>query len=94
MRIAVGADHAGYELKSAVASLLERDGHELLDVGTDSTESVDYPDFAEAVALFFGFGAAKALVARSIVRLKVRNVRMRDLVNMQNLVKESDRRAC
>ena len=50
MRIAIGSDHAGYELKSAVAPVLEAEGHELVDVGTDSGESVDYPDYAAAAA--------------------------------------------
>jgi ribose 5-phosphate isomerase B len=62
VRIAVGADHAGYELKSAVASLLERDGHELLDVGTGSTESVDYPDFAAPAARLVSDGEADRAV--------------------------------
>lgn len=62
MRIAVGADHAGYELKSAVAPLLERDGHELIDVGTDSTESVDYPDYACEAARLVSEGEADRAV--------------------------------
>ena len=49
MKIAVGADHAGFLLKQDVAALLRKDGHDVVDVGTDSTEAVDYPDFAEAV---------------------------------------------
>ena len=50
MKIAVGADHAGFLLKQDVAALLRKDGHDVVDVGTDSTDAVDYPDFAEAVA--------------------------------------------
>ena len=49
MRIVVGSDHGGYLLKQDVADALRRDGHEVLDVGTNSVEPVDYPDFAEAV---------------------------------------------
>ena len=49
MKVAVGADHAGFALKQDVAALLRKDGHTVIDVGTDSTEPVDYPDFAEAV---------------------------------------------
>jgi ribose 5-phosphate isomerase B len=49
MRIAVGADHAGLPLKQAVIDELERLGHKVLDKGTFSEESVDYPDYAEAV---------------------------------------------
>ena len=46
MRIAIGADHAGYELKERVKSLLEARGHEVRDLGTFSRESCDYPPFA------------------------------------------------
>ena len=49
MKIAVGADHAGFALKQEIAALLEKDGHEVLDVGTHSTAPVDYPDSADAV---------------------------------------------
>jgi RpiB/LacA/LacB family sugar-phosphate isomerase len=49
MRIVVGSDHGGYALKQDVADGLRRDGHDVLDVGTDSVAPVDYPDFAEAV---------------------------------------------
>jgi ribose 5-phosphate isomerase B len=50
MRIAVGSDHAGYELKTAVAKHLADSGHQVVDLGTDSPEvSVDYPDFGAAV---------------------------------------------
>lgn len=51
MRIALGADHAGFELKRDLAAGLAQQGHEILDVGTFSTAAVDYPDIAEAVAL-------------------------------------------
>jgi len=49
MRIVVGSDHAGYILKQKVGEALRQAGHEVLDVGTDSTAPVDYPDSAEAV---------------------------------------------
>jgi RpiB/LacA/LacB family sugar-phosphate isomerase len=49
MRIAVGSDHAGYILKQEVGEALRQAGHEVLDVGTNSTAPVDYPDSAEAV---------------------------------------------
>jgi RpiB/LacA/LacB family sugar-phosphate isomerase len=51
MRIAVGSDHAGFELKEDVVATLRASGHEVLDVGTDSKAPVDYPDFAEKVGL-------------------------------------------
>ncbi len=50
MRIALGADHAGYRLKVAVAKHLADAGHDVLDLGTDSEVSVDYPPFCAAVA--------------------------------------------
>ena len=49
MRIVVGSDHGGYSLKHDVVAALRQDGHHVLDVGTDSIEPVDYPDFAEFV---------------------------------------------
>lgn len=49
MRLVVGSDHAGFALKQELRDLLRADGHEVLDVGTDSTAAVDYPDFARAV---------------------------------------------
>ena len=51
MRIAVGSDHAGFELKKILLPLLREKGHEVLDLGTHDTKPVDYPDFAEAVGL-------------------------------------------
>jgi RpiB/LacA/LacB family sugar-phosphate isomerase len=50
MRLVLGSDHAGYELKQALVEFLRASGHEVLDVGTCSTAAVDYPDFAELVA--------------------------------------------
>jgi len=51
MKIALGADHAGYELKDQIKQHLQQQGIETQDEGTGSPESVDYPDFARAVAL-------------------------------------------
>ncbi len=50
VKVAVGADHAGFELKEHLAARLAAAGHAVIDVGTHSAESVDYPDFAAAVA--------------------------------------------
>jgi ribose 5-phosphate isomerase B len=50
MRVAIGSDHRGFGIKKKVAALLEQLGHDVLDVGTDGTQSVDYPDFANAVS--------------------------------------------
>ncbi len=49
MRIAVGSDHAGFALKEMLAEHLRAGGHEVVDVGTNSTDSVDYPMFGAAV---------------------------------------------
>ena len=51
MRITIGSDHAGFELKKLLIDYLQKCGHQLKDVGTNSTQPVDYPDFAEAVGL-------------------------------------------
>ena len=48
--IAAGCDHGGFSLKTGLIEHLIESGHEVLDLGTDSNERVDYPDFAEAVA--------------------------------------------
>jgi ribose 5-phosphate isomerase B len=50
MRIAIGADHAGFEMKRDLAGYLAQAGHEVTDLGTHTAAAVDYPDFAEAVA--------------------------------------------
>jgi ribose 5-phosphate isomerase B len=50
MRVAIGADHAGFELKALIIDHLAKAGHELVDVGTHGPEPVDYPDYARAVA--------------------------------------------
>jgi ribose 5-phosphate isomerase B len=49
MKIAIGNDHAGTELKKEIKTFLEDIGYEIIDFGTDSTESVDYPDFVHPV---------------------------------------------
>lgn len=59
VKIALGADHAGYTLKSAVARHLEASGYEVLDLGTDSEESVDYPAFCAAVGRAVTSGEAE-----------------------------------
>jgi ribose 5-phosphate isomerase B len=51
MRVALGADHAGFEMKRDLAGALAQQGHEILDLGTHSSAPVDYPDIAEAVAM-------------------------------------------
>jgi ribose 5-phosphate isomerase B len=58
MRIAMGADHAGYKLKDHLAVLLKDSGYEIDDLGTNSGGSVDYPDFAAAVGRRVASGEA------------------------------------
>jgi ribose 5-phosphate isomerase B len=62
MVIAIGSDHAGYHLKEHVKHVLEADGHEILDVGPETPESVDYPAFAEQAARLVGDGQADRAV--------------------------------
>jgi len=50
MKISIGNDHAGPEYKKAIVEMLKAKGHEITNYGTDSADSVDYPDFAHAVA--------------------------------------------
>src|ERR687892_2487281 len=73
MRIVIGADHAGFELKQSLADYLGDRGHEVIDKGTDSTEAVDYPDFAEAVgkALINGEAERAVLICGSGVGASV-----------------------
>ena len=82
MHIAIGADHAGFEMKEAMAAHLANRDHNVLDLGTDSTESVDYPDFAAAVGravldgqaergiLFCGSGAGAAIAANKLTGIR------------------------
>ena len=50
MKIAIGSDHRGYEAKRRLVASIRNLGHEVIDVGTDGSESVDYPDYAYQVA--------------------------------------------
>jgi ribose 5-phosphate isomerase B len=82
MRIAVGADHAGFELKEAVAKHLTSAGHEVEDFGTGSAEPADYPDYggpaaravaeglAERAVLFCGSGQGMCRVANRIAGVR------------------------
>lgn len=58
MKVAIGSDHAGHQLKSKIADHLKNAGHKIEDVGTFSEESVDYPDIAEKVAELVSNGDA------------------------------------
>jgi ribose 5-phosphate isomerase B len=58
MRIAIGADHAGYGLKQHLIDVLKSDGHDVIDLGTDSEEPVDYPPICASVGRAVVRGAA------------------------------------
>jgi ribose 5-phosphate isomerase B len=59
MKLAIGADHAGFPLKEEIRGYLERLGHEVIDLGAYNTEPSDYPDFAEAVGRTLMAGRAE-----------------------------------
>ena len=59
MKLVVGSDHAAYELKEAIKEKLISEGHEVIDVGCDSTESVDYPKYGHAVGRAVASGEAE-----------------------------------
>ena len=59
MRIALSADHAGYEMKDQLAAWLRDGGHEVVDLGTNGPESVDYPRFGALLAEAIGDGRAE-----------------------------------
>lgn len=82
MKIAIASDHAGYRYKCVLVQHLRAKGHEVVDFGTDSTESVDYPDFigkaAKAVAdgtcergiVLGGSGNGEAMAANRFRRVR------------------------
>src|SRR5574342_966869 len=82
MRIAIGCDDTGFPLKEQLVAALESSGHDFLDLGTFSTDPVDYPDYARAVgqAVLRGFVEAGVLICgsgagASIAANKIRGVR-------------------
>jgi RpiB/LacA/LacB family sugar-phosphate isomerase len=82
MKIAIGADHRGFELKSRLAEFLKKEGHAVLDLGTDSTEPCDYPAIGYNVAKSVSKGASDrgilicmSGIGMSIIANKVPGVR-------------------
>jgi len=82
MKIAIGADHAGFELKNQLSEVLRQTGHEVCDFGTNSAESADYPDYAVRVAKAVAFGTVErgvlvcgSGVGMSIAANKVHGIR-------------------
>ena len=74
MRVVVGSDHAGFTLKEHLKSLLAEWGHDVVDVGTHSTESVDYPEFGAAVGkkvIELGDGARGVCVCGSGIGISI-----------------------
>ncbi len=82
MKLVVGSDHAGFQLKNAMASMLTSLGHEVLDVGAYDERPSDYPDFAEAVGravldgraergvLICGSGVGASVAANKLVGIR------------------------
>ena len=82
MKLVVGSDHAGFQLKNEMASLLKSLGHEVLDVGAYDERPSDYPDFAEAVGravldghaergvLICGSGVGASVAANKLVGIR------------------------
>jgi ribose 5-phosphate isomerase B len=82
MKVAIGADHAGFELKRLLVDQVRSLGHEVYDAGTCSTDAVDYPDFAQAVGERVVAGDAErgivicgSGVGASVAANKIRGVR-------------------
>ena len=86
MRIALGADHAGVQLKAEIRRLLDERGIAYTDFGTDTSDSVDYPDYADKVAhavadgshdrglLFCGSGIGMAIAANKVPGIRAASV--------------------
>ncbi len=94
MRIALASDHAGFQLKDHLAASIAAAGHEVVDVGTASTESVDYPQYAAPAArlvadgeadkgvLVCGSGNGVAIVANKVPGVRAVNAHDRDEAEM------------
>jgi len=94
MRVAVAVDHAGFPLKETLLSVLRAEGHDVVDCGTDSEDSVDYPVFAARAArmvsagdvdravLACGSGTGVSIVANKFDGVRAVNARDRDEAEM------------
>ena len=104
MRVAIAADHGGFPLKGRLAEVLRDSGHEVVDLGTHSTEPVDYPDYARALGraildgqaergvLICGSGAGAAIAAN-----KMRGIRAalaHDTYTAHQMVEHDDVNVC
>lgn len=100
MRVAIGADHAGFELKEELLTILRAEGHEPIDLGTHSTDPVDYPDQAAAVAgavvqgtadrglIVCGSGAGASIAANKVPG--VRCAQLQDTYTARQCVEHDD----
>jgi len=79
--IAIASDHAGFEMKSGLAAWLREQGHEVVDLGTNGPESVDYPDYADrmAEAVRTGRAARGVLVCGTGIGISIAANRHREL---------------
>ena len=97
MRISIGSDHAGFEMKEKLEEHLRDAGHEVVDVGTHDADSVDYPDLAAAVGravaggeaergvLVCGSGIGVAIAANKIDGIRAANVYDPEMARMSRL---------
>lgn len=104
MRVAFGADHAGFALKEHLRAVAAAEGHEVLDLGTDSDGSVDYPDFGAAVAravvsgeaerglLVCGSGNGIAIAANKVAGARAAVVH--DVTSARLAVEHNDANVC
>ena len=87
MRIAVACDHGGFVQKDAVIEHLKSLGHEVTDLGTNSEESVDYPDYADRAILICGTGIGMAITADKVPGVRatpVQTVKFAELARQHN----------
>lgn len=97
MKVALGADHAGFGLKQRLSDLLVKNGHSVIDHGTNTSDSVDYPDFALEVAndvaegradrglLVCGTGVGMAIAANKVNGVRAANVRTAEEAQLSRL---------
>ncbi len=90
MKIAIASDHAGFKYKELIKDYLLKSGYEVKDYGTNSTESVDYPDFIKKAAkdvsegkADLGIGCCGSGIGVSIVANKFKGVRAAQICNVE-----------
>ena len=100
MKIAVASDHGGFPIKARIIEELRREGHETLDLGTNSADPVDYPDYAKAVAeavldgradravLLCGSGAGACVAANKF--RGIRSATCHDVFSAHQCVEDDD----